>query len=97
MDDFQKEFFLFRQKEWADYKEQYPRIQQGDLTDPNYFDFISFAQYASISAGMRSGREIFEERVGAEGEKITVQRDPGLFENSRLPDEHSRRVGDRIL
>lgn len=73
------------------------RIKQGDLTDPDYFDFISFAQYASVAAAMRNGRDIFEERIGAEGEKQTVQRNPDFSDNGKLPEEHSRRVGDRIL
>eukprot|EP00904_Undaria_pinnatifida_P013133 jgi/Undpi1/8950/HiC_scaffold_26.g11411.m1 len=73
------------------------RIKQGDLTDPDYFDFISFAQYASVAMAIRNGRDIFEEKVGAEGEKRTVQRDPEFKDNGLLPDEHARRVGDRIL
>ncbi|CAM9135963.1 unnamed protein product [Ascophyllum nodosum] len=97
MDDFQKRFFLLRQDEWSPYKENFPRIKQGDLTDPDYFDFISFAQYATIAMAMRNGRDIFEEKVGAEGDKRTVQRDPELKDNGRLPEEHARRVGDRIL
>lgn len=73
------------------------RIKQGDLTDPDYFDFISFAQYASVAMAMRNGRDIFEEKVGADGEKRTVQRDPEFLDNARLPEEHARRTGDRIL
>lgn len=73
------------------------RIKQGDLTDPDYFDFISFAQYASVAAAMRNGREIFDEKVGAEGEKRTVQRGPEFKDNARLPAEHAKRVGERIL
>lgn len=40
------QFFLFRQKEWEDYRETYPMgfVRQGELTDPNYFDFISYSQ-----------------------------------------------------
>eukprot|EP00903_Cladosiphon_okamuranus_P009698 g9226.t1 len=98
MDEFQKKFFLFRQDEWSAYKENFPRrIKQGDLQDPDYFDFISFAQYATVAAAMRDGRDFFEEKVGAEGDKRTVQRDADLQDNARLPEEHSRRVGDRIL
>ncbi|CAM9280967.1 unnamed protein product [Pylaiella littoralis] len=97
MDDFQKQFFLLRQGEWLDYKSNFPRIKQGDLTDPDYFDFISFAQYASIAEAMRNGRDFFEERVGAEGDKRTVQRDANFKDNARLPQEHARRVGDRLL
>lgn len=73
------------------------RIKQGDLMDPDYFDFISFAQYASVAEAMRNGRDIFDEKVGAEGEKRTVQRDPEFKDNALLPAEHARRVGDRIL
>lgn len=73
------------------------RIKQGDLTDPDYFDFISFAQYATVAMAIRNGRDFFEEKVGAEGEKITVQRDPDFKDNARLPEEHARRVGDKIL
>ncbi|CAM9650230.1 unnamed protein product [Ectocarpus sp. 6 AP-2014] len=97
MDDFQKQFFLLRQGEWLGYKENFPRIKQGDLADPDYFDFISFAQYASVAEAMRNGRDFFEEKVGAEGEKRTVQRSADFKDNALLPEEHARRVGDRIL
>eukprot|EP00611_Tribonema_gayanum_P004718 TRINITY_DN1391_c0_g1_i2.p1 TRINITY_DN1391_c0_g1~~TRINITY_DN1391_c0_g1_i2.p1 ORF type:complete len:269 (-),score=50.91 TRINITY_DN1391_c0_g1_i2:440-1246(-) len=97
MDGFQREFFLFRQGEWQDFQKQHPGILQGDLTDPNYFDFISFAQYATIAAGMRSAQLLFTEKVGADGETQTVQRAPELADDALLPGEHARRVGDRIF
>jgi hypothetical protein len=59
MDEFQKEQFLFRQSEWDGYRSQI-KVTQGELTDPAYFDFISFCQYASIAQGMRNGRLLFE-------------------------------------
>ena len=34
--------------------------EQGDLTDPSYFDFITFAQLATISREMQQGRQHFE-------------------------------------
>ena len=45
MDQFQKEFFLFRQDEYPDYLEslQGAPMMQGDLRDIKYLDFISFA------------------------------------------------------
>ena len=67
------------------------------MQDPDYFDFISFAQYASVAEAMRNGRDFFEEKVGAEGTKRIVERDADFKDNTRLPDEHARRVGDRIL
>ena len=43
MDEFQKDFFLFRQDEWEDYKGYHPTVMQGDLADPLYFDFIRYS------------------------------------------------------
>ena len=40
MDEFQRDFFLFRQDEWEDYRGYHPTVMQGDLADPLYFDFI---------------------------------------------------------
>lgn len=33
---------------------------QGDLTDPSYFDFISFAQMATVSKEIPKGQQEFE-------------------------------------
>jgi hypothetical protein len=63
----------------------------------SYFDFISMAQYATISRGMQNGLQIFTEKVGADGESQTVQRDPVYADNALLPIEHANRVGDKIL
>mmetsp|Transcript_30730 Transcript_30730/g.60828 ORF Transcript_30730/g.60828 Transcript_30730/m.60828 type:complete len:463 (+) Transcript_30730:11-1399(+) len=52
MDQFQRDFFLIRQAEYQTYVDGlggFGTVSQGDLTDPNYFDFISFAQYSAIS------------------------------------------------
>lgn len=95
--EFQRDQFLFRQKEWDVYRTELP-VQQGDLTDPAYFDFISFCQYATIASGMRRGRVLFEELNGAEGTKSIVRRDLTLPQtNDALPDAHAARVGERIL
>lgn len=97
MDEFQKDQFLFRQREWDVYRTQLT-VMQGDLTDPAYFDFISFCQYATLARGMRSGRIIFEELVDANGTSVVVSRDPSLPQaNALLPAAHSDRVGDRLL
>lgn len=45
----------------------------GDLSDAKYFDFISAAQFATITRAMENGQQIFEELVGAEGEKTVVK------------------------
>ena len=97
MDEFQKEQFNFRQEEWDAYRQQLS-VQQGDLTDPAYFDFISFVQYATLAQGMRNGRSVFEELVDAEGSSAIVRRDPSLPQsNELLPSAHAERVGERIL
>ena len=80
------------------------RIRQGDLADPNYFDFISFAQYATISREIVNPPAVFEEQqpveVG-EGEPqkfdaVVVRRDPTI-KNNDLPRIHTEIVGNAIL
>lgn len=63
MDEFQRSFFLYRQSEWEIYKDQHPRVMQGDLADPSYFDFISFAQYVVLADKMKNGKLDFIEKV----------------------------------
>jgi hypothetical protein len=82
-------------------------VQQGDLKDPYYFDFISFAQYATISRAINQDPPmVFEEAqpenfdpTGDEPTKFVtkvIRRDPRLT-NDLLASEHSRRVGVAIL
>ena len=80
-------------------------VQQGFLTDPYYFDFISFAQYTTIN------REIFQdppsvfveqipENVGPEDtqqfKSVVVKRDPAVTNNLLAP-THRRLVATAIL
>lgn len=97
MDEFQRNFFLFRQSEWETYRNDHPNSLQGDLADPVYFDFISFAQYAVISEAIKNGKYEFVEKVGADGNTTIVHRDPALSSNIGLPFVHSQRVGDAML
>jgi hypothetical protein len=67
MDQFQKDFFLIRQAEYQWYNQevgtQMGLAQQGMLDDPLYFDFISFAQYATIAREITlSPNMLFEEQ-----------------------------------
>lgn len=99
MNEFQRSQFLFRQGEWDDYRQLLP-VQQGDLSDPAYFDFISFCQHATISQSMRSGRLIFEELQDANGTVAVVNRlaDATLPKtNAELPAAHASRVGVRLI
>ena len=97
MDKFQQEQFLFRQDEWEKYREALPGVQQGFLTEPAYFDFISFVQYATIATTMRDARMVFDELIDANGTSIVVTRDPALADDALLPARHSARVGDAVL
>lgn len=96
-EEFQKSFFLFRQSEWDDYRTYYPNLFQGDLSDPLYFDHVSFAQYAVIADKMRRGKTSFIQLIDANGTAQSMQRDPLLENNDLLPIAHSKIVGDALL
>lgn len=97
MDEFQKTFFLFRQLEWETYRSDHMNVMQGDLSDPLYFDFISFAQYCVIADKMKHGMTEFIEKNGAEGISSIVKRNPLVQDNDMLPTLHSKYVGRKIL
>ena len=63
MNQFQRDFFLIRSAEYQPYIQQLGPgfVQQGDLTDPSYFDFISFAQYVTINRALSDPATLFEE------------------------------------
>jgi hypothetical protein len=107
MDQFQRDFFLIRQAEYETYVQQLGAgmVKQGDLTDPYYFDFISFAQYKAINREMTINPAlVFEEQqpvdVGDDQPQKfvsrVIRRDPAIT-NELLPVEHSSRLGQRIL
>lgn len=98
MDKFQGRFWKLRQSEVEPYTLQYRslKVKYGDLTDPLYFDFISFAQFATISDEMRKGELVFEERNGAFGELRTVRRDASVLDNSQLPMAFTKKAGNLI-
>lgn len=107
MDQFQRDFFLIRSAEYEPYVNDLGPglVSQGDLTDPYYFDFISFAQYLTINRILTNDPPmVFEEQqainkgddVPNEFVKVIVRRDPSITNNSLLS-EHNRRVGRKIL
>jgi hypothetical protein len=110
MDQFQRDFFLIRQAEYETYVQQLGAglVQQGDLTDPYYFDFISFAQYKAMNREMTMDpARVFEEQQPVDGGDTSndqpqtfvsrvIRREASLT-NELLPMEHSSRVGKRIL
>ena len=105
MDAFQKDFFLIRQREYQYYLDALfasagLRPEQGDLTDPSYFDFISYAQYLTIREELGRARAEFDEPILSEdGETTTIVhtvRDDGA-DGRALARMHSSRVGARVL
>jgi hypothetical protein len=81
-------------------------VQQGDLQDPYYFDFISFAQYACISRAINQDPPIvFEEQQPQNLQDedtptqfaATIVKRNQLLTNDMLAPEHSKLVGEEIL
>mmetsp|Transcript_32661 Transcript_32661/g.68101 ORF Transcript_32661/g.68101 Transcript_32661/m.68101 type:complete len:342 (+) Transcript_32661:39-1064(+) len=107
MDQFQRDFFIIRQAEYEPYVNLLGpgMVSQGDLTDPYYFDFISFAQYTTISREITQDPPfVFVEKQPVEvpeGEPqqfkdTVIRRDPSIS-NDKLASEHGKLVGTRIL
>lgn len=98
MDKFQVKFWKLRQSEVEPYTLQYSplKVKYGDLTDPLYFDFISFAQFATISNVMKTGEVVFQEKLGADGDLRTVRRDASIMQNSLLPTAFTEKAGNLI-
>jgi len=110
MDQFQRDFFILRQAEYEPYTNALGPgiVKQGDLSDPYYFDFISFAQYLAINREIAQDPPyVFEEKQPVEEDSPesdqpqrfvskVVRRDPTIT-NDMLAPEHSRRVGAAIL
>ena len=63
MNQFQRDFFLIRTAEYEPYIQSLGPgyVKQGDLTDPSYFDFISFAQFLTINRVLSDPAMVFEE------------------------------------
>ncbi len=108
MDQFQKDFFFIRQAEYLPYVDSLGPglVKQGELSDPYNFDFISFAQYATIYRDLsKDPAVVFEEQqpvIVGEDEKQqfiskVIRRDPTLLDNSLLPVRHDELVGGKIL
>jgi hypothetical protein len=84
---------------------QQGKLRDGYLTDPYYFDFISFAQYATINREITQDPPfVFEELQPQEDEETgtqkyvatVIRRDPALT-NDKLVSQHKFLVGSSIL
>ncbi|MGK3755249.1 MAG: hypothetical protein ACI8RD_007558 [Bacillariaceae sp.] len=103
MDQFQRDFFLIRVSEYQTYTRNLGdgMVQQGDLTDPYYFDFISYAQYKTINREITndplfvfeeqqvppegSSEESTDSRGNARFIPVVVKRDPNLTNAMLIP------------
>lgn len=100
MDEFQAQFFDIRSTEWEKFIQTNLGMHQGIISDPRYFDFISYAQMLTIQFFMRDPRVIFQERYGDEngnwGTRV-VRRNLDLFETPQdILSAWRRDVGKRI-
>eukprot|EP00775_Hariotina_reticulata_P013762 gene13762-13881_t len=110
MEAFEAKFWKLRQSELEGYNLLYAplKMRQGDLTDPLYFDFISFSQYATISREMAtSPQHVFNEYVEmcppeipedepCPGGTQLVQRPPEYDDDAQLPTYFFHKAGDLI-
>ena len=51
-------------------------VAEGVLTEPAYFDFISFVQYATITKTMKEPKMIFNELIDANGVLLLATEPP---------------------
>jgi hypothetical protein len=112
MDQFQRDFFLLRSTEYEYYIAQLgpgviyqgpnkdnPDIMCPCVSDPYYFDFLSFAQYAVISREIQNNPPFMFEERDDDGVNLTphiVRRNPE-FANDILPGLHEQMVGKAII
>jgi len=110
MNLFQRDFFIIRSAEYEPYTKQLGPgyVKQGDLTDPSYFDFISFAQYTTVNRALSDPPTIFEEQQPVENkddagsdsstpqkfETVVIRR---TIPNNQLLYEYDKLVGRAIL
>ncbi|GAB5356895.1 hypothetical protein AAMO2058_000327700 [Amorphochlora amoebiformis] len=109
MDDFQTQFYKKRIQYQSEYTSAFyspdsrsGTVNIGDLGDPQYFDYISFVQYAVINDQIDRNRQVFEEAQGVFGDEAQFEtkiviRDTKYSDKAALIKEHNRRVGDLLL
>lgn len=102
MDTWQKEFWLRRRSEWESYRSQNEplRIEQGDLANPLYFDFIAAMQFATVDKSLREPKQRFKEFCGeeecGEDQYRIVTRDGLYSDDARLPEFFAEKFGERL-
>jgi hypothetical protein len=99
MDQFQRLFFERRQTEWEHYlRDNANSVKQGQLTDPRYFDFISFAQLLTITDVFSDPRTAYVEAFNAQGGTRVVRRDGSVMPTSAdILAKFSDKLGGRLL
>lgn len=100
MDRFQQEFFEVRSVAWEKWIQENIGMRQGMLTDPRYFDFISYAQMLTIQKFMRQPFAVFQERynvVDGKWDTRVVQRDvASLVTPNDILHAFRKNLGNRI-
>lgn len=95
----QVQFWKKRQAEYEPYVLQhYPiPIQQGDLSNAIYFDFISYAQFLTVNTAIEKSTKLFEELDGAEGVSKTIQRSELLGSKRSRAESVAQVAGAKIF
>eukprot|EP00891_Asterochloris_glomerata_P008410 jgi/Astpho2/8410/Aster-x1499 len=96
---YEVQFWRLRRDQYESYLLQYSpvSIKQGQLSDPLYWDFISFAQAATVAQEIPKGKFVFQEFCDeCTNQTRLVRRDPALRDNSQLRPEFELRTGLQI-
>ena len=96
----ERDMYLVRTSEYQPYRKSVESVQQGDLTDPAYFDYMSFVQYSTINRALKDPEREYEQPeqiTDAEGMPSSTESKTVLVKRT-LPDEllvptHEDRVG----
>lgn len=89
------QFWKLRQAEYESYVTSYYPLKpaQGELSDPLYFDFISFAQYLSISKEIPDAAMVFTESPGVDKEPVVSKKGEALVGFSAIYTSEATGIG----
>ena len=102
MDRYQIQFWKRRAAEQEAYLALFrgrpQQVSIGQLSEPQYFDFVSWTQMLATASAMAKGLVEFEELdPEAPGRAVLVRRPAGLEDNASLPLAFRERAGELLL
>jgi hypothetical protein len=100
----ERDMYLVRTAEYEPYLSSVNGpVQQGDITDPYYFDFMSFVQYVTINRALKDPETEYDQQEPITGEGgLQSTKFDTVHVKRTLPDDvlvatHEQRVGTAIL